>query len=218
MPSYNWVEYRDASWNNRYPEWAAGVAEWRMQKSGLRWMPPDLVALRTLRHAPKLTRPRVFVSHRQADIQYAVRIAWLADQEGFDFWLDVLDPNLAMLQTLIGTASLTPAQAALAIASVIEMALLNASHVLAVMTPNTRGSEWVPYEYGRAKDPTVITLQAACWAGAGLSIASLPNYLHLGQITLNEQEIRRWFRSMRPVYSGGFLISNWGGPVPASLP
>lgn len=37
---------------------------------------------------------RVFVSHRQADTQYAERMAWLATDEGYGYWLDVHDPTL----------------------------------------------------------------------------------------------------------------------------
>src|SRR5688572_13671230 len=39
---------------------------------------------------------RVFVSHQQADVQLAERIAYLATKEGFEYWLDVHDPLLAL--------------------------------------------------------------------------------------------------------------------------
>lgn len=219
MPSYNWAEYRGKRWVDRYADdWALGVAEWRLQEAGPRWASPDIAALRGRPAAAKPPGLRVFVSHRQADAQYGLRIAWLADQEGFDFWLDVLDPDLAMLQALIGTGSLPPDQSALAVASVVEMALLNSTHVLAVMTPRTSGSAWVPYEYGRAKDPTVATLQAACWVGDGLSTASLPEYLYLGPVTLDELDIRSWFRAERARHGGPPSGNTWTGPPPAPLP
>ena len=134
----------------------------------------------------RLFVPRVFVSHRRADADYALRIAWLANQEGFDFWLDVLDPTL-------GGIAPGP-DASLAIAVAIEMALINSSHVVAVMTQNTFGSRWVPYEYGRAKDEPPITSQAAAWVVPSYRGMQLPEYLHLGPIHYSEAELRAWFR------------------------
>jgi hypothetical protein len=45
-------------------------------------------------------RPRccVFVSHKQQDVAYAERIAYRATKAGFDYWLDVHDPTLVLLQ------------------------------------------------------------------------------------------------------------------------
>ena len=38
--------------------------------------------------------PTVFVSHRQFDLKFAERVAWLACDAGMDYWLDVHDPFL----------------------------------------------------------------------------------------------------------------------------
>jgi hypothetical protein len=114
------------------------------------------------------TRPCLFVSHRRIDVRPALRIAYLVCQQGFDYWLDVLDP------TLIGVPAPTAEQEAAATAAVIGMALLNSSHVIAVMTMNTKGSEWVPYEYGRVKAPLAASLQAACWVDKTLAGSALP--------------------------------------------
>lgn len=212
MPSYNWSEYRDRPWAARYPEWASGFAPWRRQEPGLPTTFSELAKLRVQMSRSTPVALRVFVSHRQADAEYGRRIAWLAGQEGFDYWLDVLDPDLTK------TPGLSAKQSALAIASVVEMALLNSTHVLAVMTPNTRGSEWVPYEYGRAKDPTMATLQAACWVGAGLSSTSLPQYLYLGPVHVNELDIRSWFRTERVAHGASHTGNAWKGLPPAPLP
>jgi hypothetical protein len=34
--------------------------------------------------------PRLFVSHRQPDVLYALRVAYLAGRNGFDYWVDTL--------------------------------------------------------------------------------------------------------------------------------
>ena len=89
------------------------------------------------------SRPCVFVSHRRSDGALARRVAFLACKEGFDFWLDVVDPNL---YSVTGVTLSSEGAKAAAIAAIIEMALLNSTHVVAVMTANTKGSEWVPYQ------------------------------------------------------------------------
>ena len=78
------------------------------------------------------------------------------------------------------------------------MALLNSTHVLAIVTPNTKGSEWVPYEYGRVKDPLPVTLQAACWVDNFGS--QIPDYLYLGVINHTKSDIRDWLKAERTKY------------------
>lgn len=142
--------------------------------------------------------PRIFISHRQRDYAEALRIAKIATEEGFQFWLDILDPTLAWLTT-VGPQTLSSRKYQLFIAVIIEMALLHCSHVIAVMTPHTAGSAWVPYEYGRVKDSSVHSLQAGCWVHPGLG--GLPwEYLLLGAETRRELDIRRWLARER---SGG---------------
>ena len=53
--------------------------------------------LQTMQALPErpLSQPRVFVSHRMADVPDAERIAWLASRKaGLEYWLDVHDPVL----------------------------------------------------------------------------------------------------------------------------
>ena len=92
MPSYDWRQYEARSWTQRFPDWSRGFEMWRAQANVER-MPTDLFEER-LRARARPARACVFVSHRRADTGPAVRIAYLACQEGFDYWLDVLDPTL----------------------------------------------------------------------------------------------------------------------------
>ena len=94
---------------------------------------------------PKNNCPRLFVSHRKADKDCALRIAEIAAQNGFAYWVDVLDPDLQALSKSTIAGSLIP----LVTACIIEMALINCTHVIACMTPHSRGTLWIPYEYGR---------------------------------------------------------------------
>ncbi|HEV8482632.1 MAG TPA: hypothetical protein VGV87_03655, partial [Blastocatellia bacterium] len=81
-------------------------------------------------------------------------------------------------------------QTSAAIASVIEMGLINSTHVLAVITQNTMGSAWVPYEYGRVKTGLgVTTPQAACWIH-NVPASPIPEYLYLGEVATTKQDLQ----------------------------
>jgi hypothetical protein len=81
---------------------------------------------------------------------------------------------------------LSPEQQTLAAAAIVEFALLNCSHLIAVMTEGTRGSMWLPYEYGRVKEPAPLTVQVSCWKHPHLKAEDCPEYLVLGKVHLDE--------------------------------
>jgi hypothetical protein len=220
VANYDWREYQGRNWSDRFPQNVRGYTVWRLQSLERRF---DLKALAASvieareRATTGPPRPCVFISHRQADAAPATRIAYLACQEGFDYWLDVLDPALS---GVAGAPSLpSTADQAAATAAVIEMALLNSSHVVAVMTPNTRGSQWVPYEYGRVKAPDTTSLQAAIWLDKSVPASSLPEYVHLGAILKSELEIRQWLKSELQKHPARSFSGScqWQGAMPAPL-
>jgi hypothetical protein len=215
MPNYDWRDYRGRSWTQRFPEWSKGFARWSAQANT---EGANLGLIQAIRRLIDLgdrpSRPCVFVSHRQADVEPAARIAYLACQEGFDYWLDVFDPALAAAPAV--APNLTPQQAAATIAAVIEVGLLNSTHVVAVMTPNTKGSQWVPYEYGRVREPVPST-PAAAWVASSLPAVALPEYLYLGVITKTELELKSWLQSEFGKYGAPPRPCGWNKPVPAPL-
>jgi hypothetical protein len=87
---------------------------------------------------PEPICPRLFVSHKQEDARYAMRIAELAFKHGFDVWVDVLDPNLSQLGTHPETMKKVYP---LIIAAIIELALINSTHVVACITKNSKYSQ-----------------------------------------------------------------------------
>jgi hypothetical protein len=218
MANYDWRDYSDRDWAFRFPEGVRGATEWRQQRSETR---VDLKALSTRlvearqEAPPRISVPSLFVSHRQADAAQATRLAYLACQEGFDYWLDVLDPSLQGSGVQGTTAT---EQAAAATAAVIEMALLNSSHVVAIITQNTRGSQWVPYEYGRVKDPSATSVQAACWLDQSSRNSGLPEYLYLGAILKSEAEIRQWLKTEFQKWRQAPRTCGWSGGIPSPLP
>jgi hypothetical protein len=217
MPSYNWMDYAESPLAERFPEWALGSEAWRSFVAEISsQVEPSPEALEVFRASagpilPVLPCPRVFISHRQADGASALRIADLSTQEGFEFWLDILDPNLQALQ---GTAaSMTIQQRALLTAGIIEMALINSTHAKAVMTQQTRGSLWVPYEYGRVKEARAVSSRVGSWIHPNLAPQDFPEYMVLGAVTYTETEIRRWFGRELSAWKANFGACSGGARI-----
>jgi hypothetical protein len=195
--NYDWEQYPD--WQARYPPWAFGHNEWREYHQSLNGAPGNLLldklpqlSTRTLQDIPGRC-PRVFVSHRKDDSAEAFRLAKLVQQCGYNYWLDILNPALLAIPSM----GLPEQAKAVAMASVIEMGLLNCTHVLALITANTKGTMWIPYEYGRVKEPPPVTLQAACWVRSDYT-DSLPEYLCLGTVFYTDDDIRGWLSTVLP--------------------
>jgi hypothetical protein len=150
-----------------------------------------LIRLRRFPALPKNKCPRLFVSHRRDDVKFALRIAKLAEESGFAYWVDVLDPDLRMLQQKGVPEKLLP----LITACIIEFALINCTHVIACLTGEWRGSMWIPYEYGRIKELPTLNVNACAWIHPNLTKTDFPEYMLLGEISLNEKQIASWLET-----------------------
>ena len=155
MPNYDWQAFQALELRRRFADSANGFRAWtdlvdEIERLAGRGDPPEAYR-RAFDDFMKAVEPlrtqrrecRVFISHRspKPDVDYARRVAWLANRQGCGYWLDVEDPALHRANgSLLGS----PARDVL-IAAIIEMGLLNASHVLAVITANSAGSKWIPY-------------------------------------------------------------------------
>ena len=135
---------------------------------------------------PRNPCPRLFISHRQTDKEYALRMAWLAQKNKFAYWIDILDPVLSVPSAATGLSQ------PLLTACIIEMALLNCTHVIALMTPNSPGSAWIPYEYGRVKNRRLVSFNVAAWIHPRFTRKIFPDYMCLGQNTYDETQIEKW--------------------------
>src|SRR5262245_36677546 len=180
MANYDWREFQGLDLPQRFPrrqdivgadEWSLRVIRMRdllgqaQSIQGARAITQELDRLLDLpsgRNGPPMP-PRVFVSHQRDDWKKAERVAWLATQAGFEYWLDVHDP---LLDLMMGRDEPPPIKSAL-IAGVIEMGLLNCTHVVALQTDQSRRSRWVPYEFGRAKQRLPVSWQAGSWFARG---------------------------------------------------
>lgn len=193
MADYLWEEFDGVDWPERFPLNVVGGGEWRRQvlQPGL-WIPPLLPVI-----SPTLRpRPVLFVSHRSVDVNQAKRIAYLANQAGFDYWVDVFDPNLQRLvqATTTPTFALSAHQLAVAVSQVVDMALLNCTHLIAAITLNVQGSWWVPYEFGRAQDAT-MQWPACSWLHPAVPRTSIGDFLALKPIHPTEADIVAWLQA-----------------------
>jgi len=151
------------------------------------------------------TQKRVFISHRMGTAHWAGRIAWLASKSaGLEYWLDVHDP---VLRWANATLPPTDPRYAATIAAIIEMALLNCTHVIAMHTPPPAPppgqppapwipSQWIPYEIGRAKGRTVFSGQMSGWFhGAVHPHESRGEYVLLADRRSSDPDVERWLIS-----------------------
>lgn len=208
--NYDWTHWGEWPWEERFPEDAFGYEQWRTAFAD--GSIPDQTLQLPIDDALRLTVPRVFVSHRQVDYEAALRVAYLANQAGFEYWLDVLDPGLQLVQH---SPTLDEADRSIAVASLIEMALMNSTHILALMTPCVRGSMWVPYEYGRVRENVTVTTNAACWIPEELD--PFPDYLALGSCAFDDDEVLDWLEQERSSGRWNGSVDSWDGDEPEPL-
>lgn len=240
MASFTWVGTEDLK--QRYAMVAddmAGLSQWHSFLEVIfspEEDPRDALAdfIEQLRVLPcrDPTKPRVFVSHRMADIDYGERIAWLASRKaGLDYWLDAHDPILVHNTNAIPkTHPLYP----FIIAGIIEMALLNCSHVIAAHTPPRDAdckskwipSQWIPYEFGRAKSRKVFSTRAAGWFHPSVrEPETRGEYVLLAEVCApqvpmaagqSDQVVKDWLR--REKYPRNPKKKYWGNGTPNPLP
>ena len=158
------------------------------------------------------SHPVVFVSHQRSDVAAAERIAEMACAEGLDYWLDIHDPLLRLANKTIRPSD---ARYPVIIAAIIEMALLNSSHLIAVHTTNSLASKWVPYELGRVRDRNIRSGNAGGWFHPHLLPRQCGDYVHLCRIARGgENEVERWLR----LWAKGASPRSWSGGQTAPLP
>ena len=196
-----------APFAERYPRWVPDTDAWRAHFQGrLPDSPVDVSWVSRLR-PPSLPTPRLFISHRQdaVDTTTALGISTVAVKSGFSFWIDVLDPTLAQLNAQAATTGSTPALG-IAAACVIEMALVNCTHAIAVLSSNSRGSLWIPYEYGRVKKRARTTTVASLVCPSAPP-ADVPEYAQLGEIAHSLTDVGNWLARELAVYRPGARLT-----------
>ena len=228
MP-FHWNRPYSQDLLERYPTGTIGLDAWRTLVGNLPTEPPaiepedfqedawkeafDEFIETAWGDAEESGRPNccVFVSHKQQDVAYAERIAYCAIKQGLDYWLDVHDPTLVLLQQILQPSD---PRLAILIAATIEIGLLNSSHVVAVHTSNSATSKWIPYEFGRAKDRRLHSTRAATWLEPTLQLSTCGEYVQLAVVMHGgEGRLLTWLQQQKCQGK-----HKWPYPVPPQLP
>ncbi len=120
----------------------------------------------------------VFVSHRSLDGTFASQLTELLAASGLATYLDQDDT------TLQGSSSRQE------IAQVIDRALRRATHLVAIISPFSRNSDWVPFEIGVARERGV---SVAAVVQQGVRV---PEYLDSLSVLRSSQELADWITSL----------------------
>jgi hypothetical protein len=54
---------------------------------------------------------------------------------------------------------------------------------------------WIPYEYGRIRELPTLHVNACAWIHPNLTKNDFPEYMLLGEISLNEKQITTWLET-----------------------
>lgn len=118
----------------------------------------------------------VFISHKNTDELQARRIDAQLKAAGIATYLDVLDPKSK------STSDIT---------SVITDRIIECSHLIAIVSDNTKESWWVPFEIGGA---TVHNKRICTYA---ISAEQLPDYLKKWPILKSENAISTFIKNYK---------------------
>lgn len=136
-----------------------GSAEGEISAVNLPGITTVLDSLSRIQRSPISKTPVLFISYRSTDRGLANFLRHFAVSSSVNVWMDVYDPCLFAIKS----SRLPSHLESLLIAIVIEIALLNCTHLAVVHTRHTSTSVWVPYELGRVKQRLISSCNAAFW-------------------------------------------------------
>ena len=147
----------------------------------------------------------VFISYRHKDRGVALAVAQRLLDNNIKFYLDVVD------EESLNTQDIT---------EVITKNIQRCTHLMAIISPNTQGSWWVPFEIGEA---TVIDRRICSYAynpgGYYLTKANLylyrsflPEYLRKWPVLLNDPDISNFISEYKRDTRSSALFDSVGNP------
>lgn len=128
----------------------------------------------------------VFISYRKVDQDAATVIAnYLRFDVGVDIYFDEQDAELE---------AAVAANDDKRIVACLERGVEFSTHLLGVLSPNTKDSWWVPFEIGSARrkkaDVGYILIR---------EVDNLPSYLKIATLVKDQDELKNWARSLKTV-------------------
>jgi hypothetical protein len=121
----------------------------------------------------------VFISHQKGDSAKCEKIAEYIMEANIDVYFDEYDTDLKIHRQTNNAKG---------VVNSIRKGIDNSTHMLCVISPNTLGSKWVPWElgYGYAKTTIgVLTLK-------GINESELPDYIKTVQIVRGTKSLNQF--------------------------
>lgn len=120
----------------------------------------------------------IFISHRKLDRDAALVIANHLKNLNVDIYIDEYDRLLSAATTVGDTAK---------IVEYIENGILTSTHLLGIVSPNTKGSWWVPFEIGSARQKNLSIAYLLLD-----NVDYLPEYLQITKQIKDQFELKDW--------------------------
>lgn len=133
--------------------------------------------------------PCIFISHRKDDIEKARQVGKYLKELDLNIYLDENDKGLQSADAVGDHAK---------VVEYIDGALDACTHFLGIITPNTRGSWWVPYELGMAR-----RAGRECAHLIESTVDELPSYIQVGRILPDVVSLRKWLPGFEKSASRG---------------
>ena len=122
---------------------------------------------------------RVFISHKSEDAPKASLVAQQFERQGVSYYLDVLDDNL------FGSGEI--------LTNHLRNKLNECTHLLAIITNNTKISWWVPFEIGLATEREYpISSYVSYW-----DKQRLPDYLWKWPVLESDQDLNNYIMLLK---------------------
>lgn len=136
----------------------------------------------------------VFISHSRHDKEKAHEVAQTLNSSNVDYHFDENDEELQLADEQGDH---------LKVVQCIENGLKTCAHFLGLITKNTRGSWWVPYEIGNANGRS-----RHCAHLIDKDVLEQPSYLKAAEILPDKESPRQWLPSETTKTSTASLLIN----------
>lgn len=121
----------------------------------------------------------VFISYQKDDRDAAVKVAEYLEKAGVDVYIDLYDTDLKSSKQRNNPDQVT---------KLILKGINNSSHMLAIVSPNTIQSRWVPFEIGYGYDRTILGVLCL----KGIAKGTLPEYIRTAPIVRDIYDLNNY--------------------------
>ena len=125
----------------------------------------------------------VFLSHQQRDKDICKKIADYLLKADIDVYFDEYDEDLKIYRQSNRPQGVVDS---------IRKGINNSSHMLAIISPNTIYSKWVPWEIGYGYDQTEVTALTL----KGIKDSDLPDYLKTIEVIRGTKSLNSYLSSI----------------------